>query len=70
MFRSAAREAGYHPVGPVDLEWHEIAETEVDMYVSVMHLDRGQAVVECPFSAGDWRVRGLVEVREKQERPE
>lgn len=59
MTRESAEQQGYHPVGEPVLTWTEVTQMEVEIQMSAL----GAAMNR----AGDWHVRGVIEVTEETE---
>jgi hypothetical protein len=61
--RSKAEGEGYHPAGEPRIDWYEVTEQDVAMDLA-MQREAGIDDPVATISAGDWRVRVILNVAE------
>lgn len=68
MFTDFVTGQGLHPASEFELTWSEITQQEVDFELDAQRLAGVEEPI-APFRAGDWRVRGVVDVAEDAPAP-
>lgn len=67
--RRHAIASGYTPVSDTELDWHVITEDDIRLELAAQR-SIGIDKPGVPYKAGDWRVRGMLEVAEDQPHPD